>query len=244
MKEIYINGGMLNALGLGLISWPCSQRTLSVFLDGSLAESVAISLKVYGYIPTTRVLPEMNKNIEHLDLLVVMNLKRKWIVWSFRAQWLVNICYQMCKWHCNCTSKLLSSHDACSQKLYHCIFLKLMFEIIFHCVNFFELINIYCASKCVFRWFKFTLKPPYRIAIGNFFSAIWDTSHWNFLVKFGLKTAWDMSYDILLSLLKFVNFWQLQGHLSILAKIGCLQKIKVFLMKERQGFDATWGGFR
>ena len=100
------------------------------------------------------------------------------------------------------------------------------------------------ANIGIFRWFKFTLKPPYRIAIGNFFSAIWDTSHWNFLVKFGLKTAWDMSYDILLSLLKFVNFWRLQGHLSILAKIGCLQKIKVFLMKERQGFDATWGGFR
>ena len=39
------------------------------------------------------------------------------------------------------------------------------------------------------RWFKFTLKPPYRIAIGNFFSAIWETSHWTFLVKFGLKTA-------------------------------------------------------
>ena len=93
----------------------------------------------------------------------------------------------------------------------------------------------------LFRWFKFTLKPPYRIANGNFFSAIWDTSHWNFLVKFGLKTAWDMSYDILLSLLKFVNFWQLQGRLSILAKIGCLQKIKVFSMKERRGFDATWG---
>ena len=37
-----------------------------------------------------------------------------------------------------------------------------------------------------------------------------------------------MSYDILLSFLKFVNFWRLQGHLSILAKIGCLQKIKVF----------------
>ena len=91
------------------------------------------------------------------------------------------------------------------------------------------------------RWFKFTLKPPYRIAIGNLFSAIWDTSHWNFLVKFGLKTGWDMSYDILLSLLKFVNFWQLQDRLSILTKIGCLQKIKVFSMKEWQGFDATWG---
>ena len=97
------------------------------------------------------------------------------------------------------------------------------------------------AAFLLFRWFKFTLKPPYRIAIGNFFLAIWDTSHWNFLVKFGLKTAWDMSYDILLSLLKFVNFWWLQGRWSILAKIGCLQKIKVFLMKERQGFDATWG---
>ena len=53
----------------------------------------------------------------------------------------------------------------------------------------------------VFRWFKFTLKPPYRIAIGNFFSAIWDTleficqiwtqdSLWHllgpFLVNFGI----------------------------------------------------------
>ena len=72
-------------------------------------------------------------------------------------------------------------------------------------------------------------------------SAIWDTSHWNFFVKFGLRTAWDISYDILLSLLKFVNFWRLQGRLSILAKIGCLQKIKVFSMKERRGFDVTWG---
>ena len=29
----------------------------------------------------------------------------------------------------------------------------------------------------LFRWFKFTLKPPYTVAIGNFFWAIWDTSH-------------------------------------------------------------------
>ena len=28
----------------------------------------------------------------------------------------------------------------------------------------------------VFRWFKFTLKPPYTIASGNLLSAIWDTS--------------------------------------------------------------------
>ena len=92
----------------------------------------------------------------------------------------------------------------------------------------------------IFRWF--TLKPPYSGAHERSLLAIWDTSHWNFFVKFGLRTACDISYDILLSLLKFVNFWRLHGRLSILAKIGCLQKIKVFSMKQRWGFDATGGG--
>ena len=96
-------------------------------------------------------------------------------------------------------------------------------------------------SNPLFRWFKFTLKPLYSGAHECSLLAIWDTSHWNFFVKFGLRTAWDISYDILLSLLKFVNFWRLQGCLSILAKIGCLQKIKVFSMKERRGFNVTWG---
>ena len=41
----------------------------------------------------------------------------------------------------------------------------------------------------VFRWFKFTLKPPYTVAHGNLSLAIWDTSHWTSFVKFGLKTA-------------------------------------------------------
>ena len=41
----------------------------------------------------------------------------------------------------------------------------------------------------VFRWFKFTLEPPYTVASGNLLSAIWDTSHWTSFVKFGLKTA-------------------------------------------------------
>ena len=50
-----------------------------------------------------------------------------------------------------------------------------------------------------------------------------------------------MSYDILLSLLKFVNFWRLQGHLSILAKIGCLQKIKVFFDEGATGLRYDLG---
>ena len=39
----------------------------------------------------------------------------------------------------------------------------------------------------VFRWFKFTLKPPYSIALDNLRLAIWDTSFWTFLLKFGHK---------------------------------------------------------
>ena len=41
--------------------------------------------------------------------------------------------------------------------------------------------TLYTLPTCLFRWLKFTLKPPNSMAIGNFFLAIWDTSHWNFL---------------------------------------------------------------
>ena len=45
------------------------------------------------------------------------------------------------------------------------------------------------AGNVIFRWFKFTLKPPYTITHGNLLLAIWDTSHWTSFVKFGLTTA-------------------------------------------------------
>ena len=35
----------------------------------------------------------------------------------------------------------------------------------------------------VFRWFKFTLKPPYSITHGKLRLAIWDTSFWTFLAQ-------------------------------------------------------------
>ena len=41
--------------------------------------------------------------------------------------------------------------------------------------------------KMIFRWFKFTLKPPYSIAHDNLRLAIWDTSFWTFWLKFGHK---------------------------------------------------------
>ena len=39
----------------------------------------------------------------------------------------------------------------------------------------------------LFRWFKFTLKPPYSIVHDKLRLAIWDTSFWTFWLKFGHK---------------------------------------------------------
>ena len=39
----------------------------------------------------------------------------------------------------------------------------------------------------LFRWFKFTLKPPYSITHGKLRLAIWDTSFLTFWFKFGHK---------------------------------------------------------
>ena len=45
----------------------------------------------------------------------------------------------------------------------------------------------------LFRWFKFTLKPPYSIMCGELRLAIWDTSFWTFWLKFGHKGPLDIS---------------------------------------------------
>ena len=91
------------------------------------------------------------------------------------------------------------------------------------------------------RWFTFTLKPPDTVVHGNLLLAISDTSHWTFFVKFGLKTAWDISYDILWLILKYVNFWLLQGHSSTSGKIIGLQKINLFSMKKWRGLGVLGG---
>ena len=45
----------------------------------------------------------------------------------------------------------------------------------------------------IFRWFKFTLKPPNRITGEKLRLTIWDTSFWTFWVKFGHNGPWDIS---------------------------------------------------
>ena len=42
-------------------------------------------------------------------------------------------------------------------------------------------------TTALFRWFKFTLKPPYSIAHDKLRLAIRDTSFWTFWLKFGHK---------------------------------------------------------
>ena len=76
---------------------------------------------------------------------------------------------------------------------------QLKMILFYHSSAFPSLINIFLVQidinkdiskfEQVFRWFKFTLKPPYSGAHERSLLAIWDTSHWNFFVKFGLRTA-------------------------------------------------------
>ena len=70
-----------------------------------------------------------------------------------------------------------------------------------------------------------------------------STHYWQFgTLSIGIFLSNLVSGQLETSLMtSYCHFWRLQGHLSILAKIGCLQKIKVFSMKEQRGFDATWG---
>ena len=49
------------------------------------------------------------------------------------------------------------------------------------------LLSYYDKDKPIFRWFKFTLKPPYSIAHDKLRLAIWDISFWTFWLKFGHK---------------------------------------------------------
>ena len=55
------------------------------------------------------------------------------------------------------------------------------------CLLFYSFQNMLKISTCFFRWFKFTLKPPYSIAHDKLRLAIWDTSFWTFWLKFGHK---------------------------------------------------------
>ena len=102
-------------------------------------------------------------------------------------------------------------------------------------------INVYYPFVHFLGGLSLHLNHLYTVAHGHLLLAIWDTSHWTSFVKFGLKTAWGISYDILWLILKYVNFWLLQGCSNTFGKILGLQKINFFSMKERHGFNKAWG---
>ena len=91
--------------------------------------------------------------------------------------------------------------------------------------------------KQLFGWFKLTLKLPNSMACGNLWSAIWYTSHWNFLsnLEFG-----HINFEICQFLVRIPDLFE------YFSKNGCLWKIEFFLMKEWQVFqvmaDSYLGG--
>ena len=84
-------------------------------------------------------------------------------------------------------------------------------------------------------------KTSWKVSFGSYRGPLKSQLTLTSFVKFGLKTAWDIFYDMLWLILKYVNFWLLQRCLSTLGKILGLQKINLFSMKEWQCFDEAWG---
>ena len=81
---------------------------------------------------------------------------------------------EVTNWDDSEVTKVQQAEVANGHKLLFCKMNKMS-----HCCV--ELLQVFT----LFRWFKFTLKPPNRITRNKLQLAIWDTSAWPFLVKFG-----------------------------------------------------------
>ena len=79
------------------------------------------------------------------------------------------------------------------------------------------ILSYYCQDR-----FKFTLNPPCSIAHENLFSAIWNTSHWNFLATFEHKTLYNIFWDCVVNFDIYVHFWLLQCYFAWLGIKGSL----------------------
>ena len=75
----------------------------------------------------------------------------------------------------------------------------------------------------LFRWFSFTLKPPYSITYGKLRLAIWDFSFWTLRHILGP----------ILVIFEICQFLTIPGPFEYFSKNGWSQKIIVFLMKEQ-----------
>ena len=80
----------------------------------------------------------------------------------------------------------------------------------------------------VFRWFKFTLKPPYSIGHDNLRLAIWD-----FLAQIWTQVTLRHILGPILVIFEICQFLMIPGPFEYFSENGWSQKIKVFSMKER-----------
>ena len=87
-------------------------------------------------------------------------------------------------------------------------------------------------SKCVFRWFKFTLKPPYRTMRGKLQLAIWDTSFWTFFGQIWTQGTLIHILGPILVIFEICQFLTIPGLFEYFSENGWSQKIKVLSMKE------------
>ena len=92
--------------------------------------------------------------------------------------------------------------------------------------------NNYCTGNSdadiIFRWFKFTLKPPNRITCDKLRLAIWDF--------FGrIWTQWTLRHILgpILVIFDICHFLTIPGPFECFWENGWSQKIKVFSMKEQ-----------
>ena len=81
----------------------------------------------------------------------------------------------------------------------------------------------------VFRWFKCKLKPPNMIGYDKLWLAIWDTSFWNFLVKFGHNgPILGHILGPILVISDICHFLTIPGPFEYFQKMGALRKSKFF----------------
>ena len=85
----------------------------------------------------------------------------------------------------------------------------------------------------IFRWFKFTLKPPYSIVRGKLRLAIWDTSFLDFLAQIWTQGTLTHILGPILVIFEICQFLTIPGPFEYFSENGWSQKIKVFLMKEQ-----------
>ena len=80
----------------------------------------------------------------------------------------------------------------------------------------------------LFRWFKFTLKPPYSIACGELRLAIRDTSFLDFLAQIWTQGTLRHILGPILVIFEICHFLTISGPFEYFSENGLSQKIAFY----------------